>query len=222
MAYAKRSPEAIFGDHYEHATAQRYISHGWFVLHTSEVGRGATMVEGPTGKVIMPDLQIFDLVNQRQSRLVEVKAKRGAYPYHKLQIDCTGVDWPKWEAYCRLNDSGVPVDLAIIHLHWPLRFSPEIAPKLLCQSIDVLKQCGPMRLDNCAQFPRGGAVWDVRDFELLGDLPDPPQHILDLLRAIKCNFRVWEKPPLRWPSQRPRSGIILDPRQRFLWPREVT
>jgi hypothetical protein len=185
------------------------------------------MVEGPDGKVIMPDLQLFDLVKGRQSRLVEVKAKRGAYRYQKLQIDCTGVDLRKWEAYRRMTDSGVPVDLAVIHLHSPLRFSPDIAPKLLCQEVEILDQRGPMIFDD-GHFPGGAAVWNVNDFDLLGDLPNPPPHILEALRAIGCNLRVWEKPPMRRPRARPRiitdprrGGTIVDPRQQIIWPTEL-
>ena len=215
MAYDRHSPEAILSDWSEREIAHRAINHGWFVLHTSEVGQGATMVEGPKGKVIMPDLQLFDLVRGRQSRLVEVKAKRGAYTYQKLKIDCTGTDLHKWEAYRKMIASGVPVDLALIHLHWPLRSSPNIAPKLLWQTVEVLDQCGPMLFDD-PRFPRGAAVWDVNDFDLLGDLPNPPPHVVAALQAIQCNLRTWEKPPLRRPRNRPR--VINDPRQHILWP----
>jgi hypothetical protein len=218
MAYARHSPEVMLGDYYEHDVAHRAIGHGWYVLHTSEVGDGATVVEGPDGKVIMPDLQLLDLVRGRRSRFVEVKAKRGAYTYQKQRIDCTGIDWPKWEAYCRIDSSGVPVDLALIHLHWPLRYSPEIAPKLLWQTVATLKQRGPMRFD-APQFPRGAAVWDVGAFDLLGDLPNPPPHIMEAMQSIRCNLRVWEKPPkLRRPRERP--GTINDPRQHIFWPDE--
>lgn len=182
------------------------------------------MVEGPDGKVIMPDLQLFDLIRGRKSRLVEVKAKAGAYRFNKRQIDCTGTDLHKWEAYRRMAESGVPVDLAVIHLHWPLRSSPEIAPKLLWQEVAILDRKGPMLFD-APRFPSGAAVWNVADFELLGDLPDPPTHVLEALGAIRRNFRVWEKPPMRLPRARPRiindprrRGLIEDERQHIIWP----
>lgn len=205
MGYQRRSPEAVWSQWTEHDVARRSMHHGWHVLHTSEIGDGATMVEGPDGKVVMPDLQLFDLIRGRQSRLVEVKAKRGAFTYQKLQIDCTGVDWPNWEAYCRLDDSGVPVDLAVVHMHWPLRSSPEIAPKLLWQTVSVLRERNPMRFES-PKFPRGGVVWDVEAFDVLGDMPNPPAHIMEQAQSIGANFRVWEKPPsLRRPKQRPKQ-----------------
>ncbi|HEY2617982.1 MAG TPA: hypothetical protein VGI78_11625 [Acetobacteraceae bacterium] len=152
----------------------------------------------------MPDLQFFDLTNGRGSRLVEVKAKRGAYRYQKQQIDCTGVDWPKWEAYCRLDES-VPVDLALVHLRWPLRSSAEITPKLLWQTVAALREPGPMRFEDAA-FPEGAAVWDVCAFDVLGDLPNPPQHIIMAAQAMGARLRIWEKPPsLRRPRQRPEQ-----------------
>lgn len=203
MTYDGRAPEAILADYCEHSVAGRCIRGGWYVLHTSEIGEGATMVEGRDGKVIMPDLQLFDLIKGRKSRLVEVKAKGGAYRYQKRQIDCTGFDWHKWEAYRRMNASGVPVDIALIHLHWPLRFSPEIAPKLLWQTVETLEQRDPMRFDD-PRFPSGAVVWDVNAFDVLGDLPNPPPHIVEALGAIKRNLRIWEKPPkLRRPRKVP-------------------
>ena len=205
MGYVRQSPEAIIGDWAEHDVASRAMHHGWHVLHTSEIGDGATMVEGPGGKVVMPDLQLFDLIRGRKSRLVEVKAKRGAYRYMKQQIDCSGVDWPNWEAYCRMNDAGVPVDLALVHLRWPLRSSPEIAPKLLWQTVDVLREHKPMRFEAEA-FPQGAAVWDVKVFDVLGDLPNPPPHIIEAAKQMGARLRVWEKPPsLRRPKQRPEQ-----------------
>lgn len=203
MAYDRHSPEAILGHWCEHEVARRAKQHGWYILHTSEVGDGATMVSGPDGKVIMPDLQLFDLIRGRKSRLVEVKAKRGAYKYQKLQIDCTGIDCPKWDDYLRINDSGVPVDLALIHLHWPLRSSPDLTPKLLWQTVEALNQSSPMSFDD-PQFPHGAVVWDVNAFELLGDLPNPPQRVMEALGSIKHKLRVWEKPPrLRKPLKVP-------------------
>ena len=203
MAYVRQSPEAILCQWAEHDVARRAMHHGWHVLHTSEVGDGATMVEGPGGKVVMPDLQLFDLIRGRKSRLVEVKAKRGAYRYQKEQLDCTGVDWPAWEAYDRMDQSGVPVDLALVHLRWPLRSSADIAPKLLWQTVAGLREPGPMRFDHAA-FPHGAAVWDVRAFDVLGDLPNPPPHIIEAAEAMGARLRVWEEPPsLRRPRQRP-------------------
>lgn len=210
MAYVKQSPEALLSDWTEHEVAARAMGHGWHVLHTSEIGQGATMVEGPDGKVIMPDLQLFDLIKRRQSRLVEVKAKQGAYTFQKTRINCTGIDRPKWEAYLRMNNAGVPVDLALIHMHWPVRTSPEIAPKLLWQTVETLARSNPMP-NTHPSFPRGGVVWDVADFELLGDLPNPPQHIIEALQSIKRNLRVWETPPR---LRRPRAV----PGQLDLWP----
>ena len=204
MGYERRSPEATLGAWYEHDTARRAMHHGWHVLHTAEIGEGASMVIGPDGnKVVMPDLQLFDLIRGRRSRLVEVKAKRGAFTYQKAQIDCTGIDAPVWDAYCRMNDAGVPVDLALVHLYWPLRSSPEMAPKLLWQTVDVLRERGPMPFD-APKFPRGGIAWDVNAFDVLGDLPNPPSHILEAAQSIVARLRVWEKPPsLRRPRQRP-------------------
>lgn len=203
MGYERSSPQAIVGLWAEQDVARRAKHHGWHVLHTAEIGDGATMVEGPDGKVVMPDLQLFDLIRGRQSRLVQVKAKRGAYRYMKQQVDCTGMDWPDWEACCRIDGSGVPVDLALVHLHWPLRSSPEIAPKLLWQTVEVLRGREPMRFDSEA-FPRGAVVWDVRDFEELGDLPNPPQPIIDAAQTLGARLRIWEKPPsLRRPRHRP-------------------
>jgi hypothetical protein len=201
MGYVRQSPQAIVGDWAEHEVAGRAMHHGWYVLHTSEIGEGATMVEGRDGKVVMPDLQLFDLINGRRSRLVQVKAKRGAYRYMKQQIDCTGMDWPDYEACCRINRSGVPVDLALVPLYWPLRSSPEIAPKLLWQTVDALGE--PMRFEAEA-FPRGAAVWDVAAFDVLGDMPNPPERIVAEVQALGARMRVWEKPPsLRRPRQRP-------------------
>lgn len=203
MGYQRQSPHAIVGLWAEQDVARRAKHHGWHVLHTAEIGDGATMVEGPDGRVVMPDLQLFDLIRGRQSRLVQVKAKRGAYRYMKQQIDCTGMDWPDWEACCRIDGSGVPVDLALVHLHWPLRSSPEIAPKLLWQTVAVLREREPMRFDAEA-FPRGAVVWDVQAFEELGDLPNPPQHIIEAAQALGARLRIWERPPsLRRPRHRP-------------------
>ena len=203
MTYARQSPQAILGLWAEQDVARRAMHHGWHVLHTSELGDGATMVEGRDGKVVMPDLQLFDLINGRKSRLVQVKAKRGAYRYMKRQIDCTGMDWPDWEACCRLNGSGVPVDLALVHLHWPRRSSPEIAPKLLWQTVEVLREQEPMRFESEA-FRHGAAVWDVSAFDVLGDMPNPPAHIVAAAEALGARLRVWETPPsLRRPRQRP-------------------
>ena len=121
----------------------------------------------------------------------------------KQQIDCTGMDWPDWEACCRIDGSGVPVDLALVHLHWPLRSSPGITPKLLWQTVEVLRGRKPMRFDSEA-FPRGAVVWDVRDFQELGDLPNPPQPIIEAAQALGARLRIWEKPPsLRRPRHRP-------------------
>jgi len=201
MPYVRLSPEAILGGWAESTAARWCMGQGWHVLHTAEIGTGATMVIGPDGnKVIMPDLQLFDLIRGRKSRLVEVKAKRGAYRYNKLQIDCTGIDRPKWEAHRRINDAGVPVDLAIIHLHWPLRSSPQLAPKLFWQTMDALGQ--PMTFDN-ARFPHGAAVWEMSAFDFLGDLPTPPPHIVTAIQAIDRNFRIWEKPATK--IRRPRK-----------------
>jgi hypothetical protein len=204
MTYVRQSPEAVLSQWTEQEVMRRAMHHGWHVLHTADVGQGATMVTGPDGnKVIMPDLQLFDLIKGRRSRLVEVKAHRGAYRYQKLQIDCTGFDWHKWEAYRRINAGGVPVDVALIHLHWPLRFSPEIAPKLLWQTVDELTARGPMRFRH-PRFPTDAAVWKVEDFQLLGDLPNPPPHIIEAAQAIGADLRIWEKPPsLHRPRQRP-------------------
>jgi len=203
MGYVRGSPQTLLGDWCEHNVAGRAMNHGWHVLHTSQVGEGATMVEGRDGKVVMPDLQLFDLISGRKSRLVQVKAKRGAYRYMKLQIDCTGMDWPDWEACCRINGSGVPVDLALVHLYWPLRSSPEMAPKLLWQTVDVLREREPMRFEDRA-FPHGAAVWDVNAFDVLGDMPNPPDDIIAAVRAMGARLRIWEKPPsLRRPRQRP-------------------
>lgn len=202
MPYNRHSPEALIGHWCEWTIAQRAIANGWHVLHTSEVGSGATMVTGPDGgKVIMPDLQLLDLLKGRATRFVEVKFKTGAYCYQILQIDCTGIDLPKWEAYCRISDSGVPVDLALVHLRWPLRSSLEIAPKLLWQTVNELRQRRPMPNTDRGAFPRGGVVWDINDFELLGDIPPPPPEILEMWQQKHHNMRVWEKPakPLRRP-----------------------
>jgi hypothetical protein len=182
------------------------MHHGWHVLHTSEIGDGATMVSGPDGhRVVMPDLQLFDLIRGRKSRLLQVKAKRGAYRYMKDQIDCTGMDWPDWQACCQINGSGVPVDLALVHLHWPLRSSPDIAPKLLWQTVEILREREPMRFEAEA-FPRGAVVWAVEAFDVLGDLPNPPEDIIAIAQAMGARFRIWEKPPsLRRPRQRPEQ-----------------
>lgn len=223
MAYVAGSPEVRVGDWYEDCAAEFFIGLGNHVLHTSRVGDGATMVRGPDGKVVMPDLQLFDLI-KGQSRLVQVKAKRGAYSYKKLQIDCTGMDFPDWEACLRMNTGGVPVDLALVHLQWPVRLPTlsEITPKLLWQTVDVLAQRGPMRFEN-EQFPHGAAVWDVNDFEILGDLPNPPDDILAELAAIKCKFRKWEVPPrLRSPGQLDLFGHnSAQPDERLVWTGKV-
>jgi hypothetical protein len=203
MTYVRQSPQAIVGAWAEREVAQRAIRHGWYVLHTSEVGSGATMVEGRDGKIVMPDLQLFDVIRGRRSRLVQVKAKRGAYRYMKLQINCSGMDAHDWEACRRINDAGVPVDLALVHLYWPLRSSSEIAPKLLWQTVDVLRKAGPMQFDNGA-FPHGAVVWDVAVFELLGDMPNPPEALIAEVAALGARLRIWEKPPrLRRPRLYP-------------------
>lgn len=202
MAYNRRSPEALLGDWAEQYVAERCMLHHWHVLHTSEVGDGATMVEGQDGKVVMPDLQLFDLIRGRRSRLVEVKAKTGAYRYNKAQIDCTGIDQSKWEHYLRIAAGGVPVDLAIIHLRQPLRSSTDIAPVLLWQTVKVLQERNPMTFDE----PFAGIVWDVRAFQVLGFLPNPPDDILGALGAIKRNLRIWETPPrLKRPAEVPEQ-----------------
>src|SRR5262245_42539038 len=60
MAYVQQSPEAILGTWFEHEVASRAIRMGWHVLHSAEVGDGATMVFGPDrNKVVLPDLQLF-------------------------------------------------------------------------------------------------------------------------------------------------------------------
>jgi hypothetical protein len=203
--YDVRSAEALLGEWCEREVAQRAMRLGWHVLHTSTVGEGATMVTGPDGqKVVMPDIQLFDLIKGRRSRLVEVKAKAGAYFYGKLRINCTGTDYRKFEAYRRINDGGVPVDLAIVHLHWPLRSSPEIAPKLLWQTVEMLDEGGMMLFDD-PHFRGGAAVWNVKQFDLLGDLPNPPSHIIEALQSIKRHLRVWETnaPRLRRPRKVP-------------------
>ena len=203
MGYVRQSPEAILGEWAEHDVARRAKHHGWYVLHTSEIGDGATMVEGPDGKIVMPDLQLFDLIRGRKSRLVEVKAKRGAYRYMKRQVDCTGIDWPRWEGYDRMDRSGVSVDLALVHLRWPLRSSPDIAPKLLWQTAARLREAGPMRFQAEA-FPEGAAVWDVTAFDVLGDMPSPPAHIIEAAESLGARLRIWEKPPsLHRPKHRP-------------------
>jgi hypothetical protein len=203
MAHDPNSPEVILSDWYERDVAERARRHGWYVLHTAAIGEGATMVEGPDGaRLPMPDLQLFDLIRGRKSRLVEVKVKRGAYIFQITGIARTGIDWPKWEFYRRINAGGVPVDLAFIHLHWPLRTS-QLAPKLLWQSLDALSKRGPVRF-NSPRFPGGAAVWDVRDFDVLGDLPNPPAHILAALQACRWTPRIWETPPkLRPPRSMP-------------------
>ena len=66
MGYERQSPQAIVGLWAEQDVARRAKHHGWHVLHTAEIGDGATMVEGPDGKVVMPDLQLFDLISGRQ------------------------------------------------------------------------------------------------------------------------------------------------------------
>lgn len=200
MPYRAGSAEVMLGDWCEMVVAQWAIGLGYHVLHTAQIGDGATMVSGPDGKVVMPDLQLFDLMRGRDSRLVEVKAKRGAYPYRKGRVDCTGIDRHRWKDCVRINGSGVPVDLALIHLHWPLRESPEIEPKLLWQTVDALQECGTMEFEN-RRFPHGASVWDVNAFDLLGDLPNPPAHIIEALHSVECNFRVWERPA---EPQRPR------------------
>jgi hypothetical protein len=215
MPYSQKSPEVTLSDYYETDSKVRFIRHGWYVLHTSQIGDGPTMATGPGGSLVMPDLQLFDLVKGRKSRLVDVKAKRGAYVYQKDGVVCTGMDYAEWEDFLRINSTGVPVDLAFIHLHHPLRSSPEIAPKLYWQTVDVLAQRDPMTFPH-PRFRGGGIVWDVNDFQLLGDLPNPPQEIIEASDAIKRNLRVWEQPPkLRRPRTRP------DPRQfKMMFPEE--
>lgn len=212
MAYDERSAEVMLGNWCENEVARRSISHGWHVLHTSKVGNGATMVQGPDGKVVMPDLQLFDLINGRKSRLVEVKAKSGAYEYKKLGIDCTGIDDPLWESYLRIDQSGVPVDLALIHLHQPYRSSPEIVPTLLWQTVKRLADCEPMRF-NHPRFRDGAVVWNIEAFDILGYLPNPPAEIIEAAESIKRHLRIWEKPPqLRRPRVVPGQGELFPPR----------
>lgn len=207
MAYKKESPQSIFGEYYEPVVGKWLMTLGWYVMHTAQVGDGATMITGADGKEVMPDLNIYDLKTGRKPRAVQVKAKRGAYEYRKDKIVCTGCDWPDWEACCKINDSGMPVDFAFIHIYHPLRSSPDIRPQLLMQTVDVLRTVrhkngvvGPMRIPPCEEFPRGGAVWDVDVFDVLGDLPAPPAYIFEALQANGYNMRPWEKPPkLRMP-----------------------
>jgi hypothetical protein len=204
MAYDKNSAEARLGAWCESFVADLAIKNRWYVLHTSQTGRGATMVTGPNGKkIVMPDLQLLDPVRRRESRFVEVKAKSGAYTFHKKKIICTGIDLLKWKEYRKINSSGVPVDLAFVHLHWPLRSSPEIRPTLLWQTVERLNQLDPMLFED-PQFPGGAIVWNVAHFQLLGNFPNPPPDIIEALQTMagKCNLRIWEKPPR---PRRPRE-----------------
>jgi hypothetical protein len=217
MPYDRYSPYTLVGAWAEGVIRARAIAAGWWVLHTSEAaGPGATMVEGPDGKVVMPDLQLFDLYRGRGTRFVEVKAKQGAYRWQKDRLDCTGVDWPNWLAYNRLNDSGVPVDLALIHLRWPMRWD-SLRPKLLWQTVDALKLTrydtklnglivGPMHVEQCEEFPRGLAAWSQDDFINRGDLDLPPQHIIDALAEHKVNLHAWEANPDKGRLLRPRTA----------------
>ena len=209
MVYDKQSPEAALGAWAEKFVIDRAHSRNWYVLHTAEIGEGATMVSGPDGrKVVMPDLQLLDLVSGRHTRFVEVKVKRGAYLYQVGKVARTGIDYALWEHYWRINGSGVPVDLALVHLRWPLRHS-EIAPKLLWQTVESLAQCGPIHFDSPG-FKGGAAVWDVEDFQMLGSLELPPPDILELMKGIKVNLRAWEAAPkLRLPRDVPGQGDLF-------------
>lgn len=206
MAYDRTSPQALLGDWAEAVVIARAIAAGWHVLHDANVGPGATMVQGRSGKVVMPDLQLLDLAHNRGTRFVEVKAKRGAYRWQKGQCDCTGIDRVRYEHYQRLTASGIPVDLAIIHMHQPLRFSSLIEPSLLWQTIAVLADRNPMSL---VHGDLDLIVWDVRAFICRGNLPNPPPDIVAALRAIHANLRIWEREPkLRDPDEMPRQGKL--------------
>lgn len=214
MAYDDKSPEALLGKWGEGVLVNLAISRGWHVVQQSTIGRTATMVLGPNGKLIQLDILLLDLLNGRKPRLLDVKTKRGAYCYKKLNVNCTGIDKRHWEHYQEINE-GIPVDIGFIHLHWPLRDSPDIIPTVLWQTISVLQQRHTMsNCDPCFQY--GGVVWDVSDFENLGTLAYPPQHIIDVCKEIKCNLRQWETgklPRLRRPKTIPgeQYRLIFNP-----------
>ena len=196
----------------EGQAAKWAIDNGWHVLHVADLGSGASMVEGRGGKVIMPDLQLFDLAGIRHSRLVEVKAKpNGAYKYQKLGIWCTGTDRHKWLAYKKINAGGVPVDLAFIQLK-ARKEDPEYKPHLLWSPVTALPE--PMELPVSQQFPSGGVVWDVTDgsgpFQLLGYINVPPP-ILEAATAAKAKIYPWDKPPrVRRPRDLPGQLSLFD------------
>jgi len=196
----------------EGQAARWAIDNGWHVLHVADLGRGASMAEGRAGKVIMPDLQLFDLAGIRHSRLVEVKAKpNGAYKFQKLGIWCTGTDRHKWLAYKKINAGGVPVDLAFIHLK-PRKEDVDFKPHLLWAPISALPV--PMEIPPSWRFPSGGVVWDVTDgngpFQFLGWIK-VPDHILNAAAAAKVKIYPWDKPPkMRRPKDLPGQLSLFD------------
>jgi hypothetical protein len=196
--------------------AERAKLRGWYVIRVSDVGPRAAMAEGFYDKVILPDLQLLDVHAARYSRFVEVKAKTtGAYKFQKTGQWCTGTDFHKLVAYRKINATGNPVDMAIIHLKHR-KTDIEYNPYLLWSPIADLPE--PMRFIDPNNPGRELAVWDVSDgtgpFQHLGHL-NVPLDILSEAALIKHKLHPWDQPPcLRQPRDRPPLQLDLDICQR--------
>lgn len=185
---------------------ERAIARGWHVIRVSDVGERAALAEGRDGKIILPDLQLLDVNSVRVARFVEVKAKpAGAYKFQQTGQYCTGFDLHKLVAYRRIRESGIPVDIALIHLKHH-KEDAEYNPYLLWAKIEDLPT--PMTFEDPNHIGNQLAVWDVTDgvgpFQFLGHLIVPPD-IIETASAIKRKIYVWDKPPrLRLPRDHPQ------------------
>ena len=104
----------------------------------------------------------------------------------------------------------LPISIVEVKRH---RASNDIAPRLLHQSLRILKE----RMDGHSvcdypteAFPRGAIFWPVKAFEDLGPIGLGNME----LPATRCNLHPWEMRDnagrLRMPAERPREPDLFD------------